>query len=161
MTASRTLIVGIGSPHGDDQIGWYLASLLQKRLPERVQIRQAATPSQLLNWLAGVERLFVCDAYCAETGDRPTVTHRRWHWPAPEIGSIRSSSSHAVGLPQVLELAGRLGTLPGDVVIDGVTGIQYRALAALSPEVRAILPVVVEKIAQDVSRDSSESAGHA
>ena len=165
MSQPRSLFVGVGSPHGDDQVGWHVADRLLAQAPRGVEIRKAATPSQLLDWLAGVERLCVCDA-CEAAGDEPaSPTWYRWCWPTPQITSMRSSHSHMVGLPQVLDLARRLGTLPGEVVVYGVRGVRFEAFADTSPEVLAVLAEIVEQAANDLSSTTSDAAfrraGHA
>src|SRR5688572_26163325 len=46
-----TLVVGIGSDHGDDRVGWLVADALQTRAPADVSVRHAKTPLDLLDWL--------------------------------------------------------------------------------------------------------------
>ena len=176
------LLVGLGSPHGDDQAGWLVASELQRRLagqPDAIARRSrdyvavtaprdepnafqqseflndsgrvkrsahhaerdgyvlacrlAKSPSDLLDWLDDVTHLIVCD--CCES---PTQLGelRLWHWPADRFLRTRSSSSHQLGLPDVLDLATNIGRLPPRVEIWAIGGGRFAPETEPSPLVR-------------------------
>ncbi|MCA9077516.1 MAG: hydrogenase maturation protease [Planctomycetaceae bacterium] len=150
MSGQHTLFVGIGSPHGDDQIGWKVADRLREASNPCLSIRQASTPSQLLDWLEGVRCLLVCDAF-EQLGSAPIIaTIHRWEWPTNEIEQVRSTNSHTFGLPAVLELAAKLGTLPDRVIVLGVPGHQFDAFADVSLDVELRLPCVVEQVLGEI-----------
>ena len=156
MSKLRTLIVGIGSPHGDDQIGWRVAEALRSAVSPAIEVREASTPSQLLDWLEGVDRLIVCDACQARrrapdgsAGD--TLSVHRWQWPTLQVSTLRSAGSHSFGLPQVLQLAERLGRLPQEVIVFGVEGRQFEAFASRSPDVESLISNTVQVIAGELS----------
>jgi hydrogenase maturation protease len=164
---TRALFAGIGSPHGDDRIGWLVADRLGKL--ERltlldIEVRQASTPSHLLDWLDGFDRLVICDAclpsrsQAAAGADSPRL--HRWTWPTLKVSSLRSAGSHAFGLPMVLQLAERLGTLPIEVIVFGVEGERFDAFSELSPCVSKSFGLIVETIAAELFGDSSHSAGY-
>jgi hydrogenase maturation protease len=122
---TRLLVVGLGSPHGDDQAGWLVVSELQRRLtdPQAAHVcRLAKSPCDLLDWLDDVTHLIICD--CC---DSPTQVGelRLWHWPADRFVRTRSSSSHQVGLPEVLDLAANIGRLPQRVEIWAIGSGQF------------------------------------
>ena len=133
---SRILLVGIGSPHGDDQAGWLVVSEWQRRLAchpeddlsprhrglETLVCRLAKSPSDLLDWLEAVSHLIVCD--CCES---PTQLGevRLWHWPADRFLRTRSASSHQLGLSEVLDLATNLNRLPQRVEIWTIGGGRF------------------------------------
>jgi hydrogenase maturation protease len=148
----RTLFAGIGSQHGDDRIGWLVADALRKVASTDIDIREAATPSDLLDWLEGIDRLIVCDA-CASAPGTTSNDHglHRWEWPTQEIATLRSASSHAFGLPQVMQLAERLGTLPPTVIVFGVAAECFDAFAELSPNLAAAQLAIVQRIAAEVA----------
>ena len=50
MTRRPTLVVGVGSHHGDDQAGWLVADLLAASASEDVAVRKAKTPAEILDW---------------------------------------------------------------------------------------------------------------
>lgn len=110
-----TLICGLGSTHGDDQLGWQVVERLAATLiRDGVSIRAARSPAKLLDWLAGIDCLIVCDA-CQEMGS-PGALHR-WRWPDVPHASLRCVGSHDLGLAAVLALAEELSLLPAEVII--------------------------------------------
>jgi hydrogenase maturation protease len=163
MSKLSTLIVGIGSPHGDDQAGWRVVDALRAILSSAIEVREASTPSQLLDWLDCVGRLIICDACQVHRRVRDdsagaTQSVHRWQWPTLQVSMLRSAGSHSFGLPQVLQLAERLGRLPQDVIVFGIEGRQFDAFASLSPNVEELIDKVVEKIA-DESGGAPDPAG--
>ena len=162
-TQGQTLFVGIGSPHGDDRIGWRIADLLRTHMPPDISIRKATTPNDLLDWLEGIDRLIICDACLSRCGTPQDDVHLlRWDWPTLELAALRSAGSHAFGLPQVLQLAERLGTLPPVVTVLGLEGLCFDAFAELSPQVAAAIESIVPRIqAVCAGRHASEAAHHA
>ncbi len=152
----RTVVVGIGSPHGDDRAGWVIADALARHMERAagrsagasgVEVRKAATPADLLDWLDGADRLLVCDAVCG--AGAPGTLHR-WHWPDPRIGQVRSAGSHDFGLAATLELAARLGRLPAEVVIWGIEAGQSELHGELSPDVAKSLPELIKQVRGEV-----------
>lgn len=107
-------MVGIGSPHGNDRLGWDLSQLLAGQLPAPWAIRQARVPTDLLDWMQGCERLHLLDA-CPVVQEVGRV--HRLEWPDARILQARTVTSHDYDVPQVLQLAERLGQLPVQVVV--------------------------------------------
>jgi len=61
MTPPRRLIVGLGSPQGDDAAGWHIIDAVARAAPfERV--RRLAHPADLLDLTGEIDDLIVCDA---------------------------------------------------------------------------------------------------
>ncbi|TVQ02016.1 MAG: hypothetical protein EA381_04165 [Planctomycetaceae bacterium] len=143
----KTLVVGLGSIHGDDSIGWVITDRLAKRLDvarigcgpshDRTQAReesasipgqqwvlgQLASPAELLDRLDPAEcpdrftDLIVIDA-CVGSGKVGEVL--RWDWPDRDWETRRTSGTHDLSLALALELAERLGRLPQRLTILGV-----------------------------------------
>ena len=145
---SGTLVVGIGSPHGDDRAGWLIAEHLQKRGPNRFDIKIAKSPVDLLDWLEGVSRLVICDA-CHGLGE--IGRSHRWTWPAPEITTIAMSGTHNLALPTVLALAEKLGQLPDEVVIQAIEGANRTVSAEISHEVAGAIVLLADQIAVELN----------
>lgn len=142
--SGATLIVGVGSPHGDDQIGWRIAEALAVDSRPGWSIRTARNPAELLAWLDDkVEQLVICDA-CY--GSASLGELHVWRWPTAEIQLACASGGHDLSLPSVLELAHELRRLPSCVVICAVEAKQHAPGAGLSFEVAAALPQVVSRI---------------
>jgi len=159
------LFVGIGSPQGDDQVGWMIAEGLLQDVDssENIVVRRASVPLDLMDWLDGIDCLHVCDA-CQ--GASPPGTLRRWDYTAttpapgdrqreprsrPAFASLRSTGSHDFGLIAVLDLADRLGRLPSQVVVWCIEGRHFEIGQTLSPEIVRILPEVKGVVAHALS----------
>lgn len=161
VTVQRSkLFIGVGSPHGDDQIGWHVADALSKveNLSQRVTIRKAAIPLDLLDWLEGVEFLGLCDA--VESSSR-VGSLMRWEWNNGQSGSfsevlpalmrLKSQGSHDFDLPSVLDLAARLNRLPSRIVVWTVSAKQFEPGAALSETLRTRFDSLCDQIAAELS----------
>jgi hydrogenase maturation protease len=110
-----TLVVGVGSAHGDDQFGWLVAKHLASSSADGgAVVRSARSPAELLDWLEGFERLIVCDA-CQGLGS-PGAIHS-WSWPDVPRRALRTAGTHDLGLAAVLELAQQLGLLPAETLL--------------------------------------------
>lgn len=146
-----TLIVGLGSPHGDDQIGWRVAERLLETMDaaESVSIRRAASPSDLLDWLDGVEQLIVCDA-CQRISSPCTV--HCWRWPDAPLGRLRNDSTHGLSLADVLNVADELKRLPNDVVIWAAEMESCHIGAAMSSSAEAAVVQIGNAIALQCCR---------
>ncbi|MBL8810115.1 MAG: hypothetical protein JNM43_08065 [Planctomycetaceae bacterium] len=136
----RVLVVGIGSSHGDDQTGWLVIHQLKEwlspdsnarsdrdatadvfeRFGQRLELRQAQAPTDLLNWIDGQEILHVVDA-CEFPGTQeartfefiPETRHTSeasWH-NILETGRTLGGT-HGFDILSVLDLTVHLGTQP-------------------------------------------------
>ncbi len=141
---ATTLIVGIGSSHGDDQFGWRVAGRLQAMIHSpAIIVRTALTPVTLLDWLDDVRRLILCDAV---RDDRPAGTVRRLTWPTDRFVQRRHGTTHGLSLPDTLRLAERLGSLPPEVIIWAATGTQYSANCDMSRPIADCIESVAHQI---------------
>ena len=153
MTSDRTLIVGLGSPHGDDQAGWLVADALSgRRLQPAVAVRKAMSPADVLDWVDGLERLIICDA-CRGLSQIGALS--RWDWPADQLAQVSWSGTHDLALPAALELADRLGRLPSQTVIWAVAGATANALTTPSDAVAAAIPMLTAAITAELARGSA------
>lgn len=142
------LFIGLGSFHGDDHVGWKVAESLEAR--GLIAVRQASVPADLLHWLDGVEELYLCDA-CQGIGHAGTLHHLPWQSGFSQVLSLRSSNSHQVSLPAVLQVAESLGILPRQVVLFAIEGQHFGAGEPLSPALEARLPGVVDHITSELA----------
>lgn len=158
MSISKTLVVGIGSPHGDDQAGWQVADRLAaiEVAQCRARVRKARSPTDLLDWLDVVERLIVCDA-CHGLGLIGQL--RRWEWPSRELSDVAWSGTHDLPLPAVLQLASKLGCLPKHVVVWGVEAAEQAVMTAMSPAVVAALQKLADAIVGELEVVPSNDTG--
>jgi hydrogenase maturation protease len=131
MKSWRTLVVGFGSPFGDDRAGWQLAEMLQRR---RLQARVIAVrdATHILASLHRCEHLIAVDA-CRSGARLGEITHLRW--PDPQIAVRHCRTTHGLGLFDALTLAERLGDLPQDVEIYGIEIANWSQGHEISDEV--------------------------
>jgi hydrogenase maturation protease len=148
----QTLLVGIGSPFGDDQAGWLIARTVAAKSFANVTVRCARSPAEMLDWVAPNCRLIVCDA-CHVAGD-VGVWHC-WQWPSEELPNMVFSGTHDLGLLYVLQLAQQLGRLSLPVTIWGIEVADVPPLAnmeseELSPQVARAVELVATQLAQEL-----------
>ena len=82
-----SLIVGLGSPHGDDQLGWVVVDRLRPGWPAGITVAKVDGGIGLLASLVGHEAAVVIDA--AAPAGRPG-TIRSYIWPSAEIGPLHT-----------------------------------------------------------------------
>ncbi len=139
---TQRLVAGLGSPHGDDQLGWLVIDeLLRSRIPG-VAVRKLATPHELLDHLQDVAELIVCDAAAGGTVGQIS----RYIWPdLPEALGPRTSSHHS-GLRITLELARFLFPNLGSPQVWTITGTCWEKLANATPAALIAVPILAEEI---------------
>jgi hydrogenase maturation protease len=147
-TRSTVLLVGLGSPHGDDRAGWQAAAALASPPVGGLCVRTAVAPIEILDWLDGQRRLVVCDA-AVGTGRAGELA--RWTWPDQRLAAVGFRGTHDLSLVTVLELAGRLGRLPPEVVVWTIEAQSVEPAAALSPAVESALPTLVARLRGELS----------
>lgn len=130
MSGNR-LIVGLGSPHGDDQAGWRVIDHLHAAGLSQDEARAAPTPAALWDWCSSQCDLTVCDA--SDDGAAPGRIHR-WRWPDDPFPA-RASGTHDLPLSEVLAIGVTLGCLPTHVTIWTISGAAFGAGRETSPEV--------------------------
>jgi hydrogenase maturation protease len=145
--APDTLIIGLGNPlRGDDGVGITVARALAERmLPAGVEVVDGGTQGLgLVNVMEGRRRVILVDA--ANIGRAPGRFVRFALDEARLRGDDQPLSVHAAGLREALLLAQALGTLPDQVVIFGIQPASVDWDDALSPEIEAALPALVEAV---------------
>ena len=118
----RIRIIGIGSPFGDDRLGWAAAQLLQSSAAVQaatgdIEILTLDRPgSALLSYLQGLNTVIVIDAM--RLGRTPGELHCV---ATDRINSdMAATSSHGFGVAATLDLARALGELPERLYLCGI-----------------------------------------
>jgi len=142
----RRLFVGFGSPHGDDSIGWLASDALAARCLDGWDVRKAAIPADLFDWLEGADQLTLCDA-CVS--DRVPGTIVKARWPEFPMALRRNAGSHDLGLAETLSIADRLGLLPRRTEIVAVELACCQPGQPLSDEVANALPRLIDSITSE------------
>ena len=165
-------IIGIGSPFGDDQLGWEAVEAIRRsglldNLPQgMVSTHTCDRPgSGLLALMEGARHVILIDAMRSgavpidgtSSGAAPVDVRSSGAAPGNirrlEKGDIEDSvgllSSHGFGVASALALGEVLGVLPCQWVCYGVE-LGNLATDTLSPVVVAALPVLIEKINEEL-----------
>lgn len=143
MTAA--LIVGLGSPHGDDQAGWQVVQRLHRRgIPEEYAV-VARTPADLWNWCPCAGPLIVCDA-CVGWGEPGSIG--QWRWPGDVLPGPHGGT-HDLSLGEVLALGRELGWLPDNVEVWTITGSSFESNGEPCSSVVAAAERLANRLAGD------------
>lgn len=153
-------MIGIGNLfRRDDAVGLTVARRLRGCVPEGTRVvRVEGDPMEILECCAGAETVVVIDA--VRSGRRPGTVCRfdasRDPLPTHLFGA---TSTHAVGLADVVELGRALGALPPRVIVYGVEGKEFGVGQGLSEEVAAAVEAVVGRVSSDVAALTREEEG--
>jgi len=148
------VVIGVGNAlRHDDAAGLEVVRRLRARAQaaEIAVYEQEGEPLALLDVWEGADGVVLVDAI--RCGDPPGTIHRVDASQEPIPARLRSSTStHAVGVGEAIELARALRRLPRWVVLFGVEGHRFDAGSGLSEEVEA----AVGELADAVLREASE-----
>lgn len=116
-------ILGIGSPFGDDQVGWKIAEelmygdVLPCFIPQYVQIEIHDRPGvRLLDIMNGAETVFIIDAVVS--GNTIGQLYRLQDDEIQTLSQILST--HDIGIAETLRLGRSLNQLPNTIIFYGV-----------------------------------------
>jgi hydrogenase maturation protease len=144
------LILGTGNAlRGDDAAGLQAARRLRGRVPASVAVieREGDLATALDVW-KDHDAVVVIDAM--RSGGRPgTIVRLRAH-DRPLPAAFARSSTHALGLAEVVELGRAMHTLPASVIVYGIEGKSFALGEGLSPEVEPAVGEVVERVLREV-----------
>lgn len=152
-TGPRVLVLGIGNlVMSDDGVGVKVIQHLQReyRFAENVEIMDGGTLGlDLLPMLEGIDHLIVVDA--VETGRKPGTCVRLAGEELP-IALETKVSAHQMGLKDLLSVARLLGHSPGEMVLIGVQPGSIVMDTELTPDVAAVLHVLVDKVMDELKK---------
>jgi hydrogenase maturation protease len=152
-------VVGVGNAfRRDDGAGLAVARRVRAAAPPGTVVVEAeADPMLILERCAGAAAAVVVDA--VYSGGRPGTVYRldagTEALPARLFGA---TSTHALSVGEVVELARALGTLPPRVIVYGIEGGTFEAGEGLSPEVAAAVEAVAARVTADAAILSTEVA---
>lgn len=148
----RVHIIGVGSPFGDDRLGWVAAESLQRSSavnalePGRIVISILDRPgAMLLAHGHDADHVIVMDA--VRSGAVPGTRHR---FTASDVTDTRiPATSHGFGIAAALELARVLGNFPDRLLLRGIEMDASCSGWALSDAVAGVMPVFVREIEKE------------
>lgn len=151
----RRVLIGVGNhDRGDDAIGPLVADAVQSRTDRVVAIDREGDLAVLpLLWEAGDDVVIVDACRSAE----PVGTVRLINPDDVEVSL--GLSTHGMNVAEAIQLARRLGRMPNRLRLVGVAGHRF-GHEALSPELRAAFPAVVEAVLDvfDIAAEQSAAA---
>lgn len=160
---SPVRIVGIGSPFGQDQLGWqavealFAADLLQRYSDGFVSLHQCDRPgTHLLNVIRGADGVVIIDAL--QSGAAPGTL--RYLEPQAFASEADRFSSHGFGVGATLELGQALGELPEYVRILAIEMDPASAYStALTPQlIQNLLGIITNEINAFISESNLVSS---
>jgi hydrogenase maturation protease len=144
-------VIGIGNRfRRDDAAGLEVVRRLRLAHPPGViLIEQEGEPASLIEAWSTADEALVVDGI--SSGSEPGRLHRFDVTDAPLPAEIFNYSTHAIGLPEAVELARELDRLPGRLVVYGIEGESFEAGEGLSRSVQQ----TVEKLVMDLYHELS------
>ena len=150
---SELHVLGIGSPFGDDQLGWEVVNLLQQRptlshlTPEQLHIACCDRPGMhLLELMRQVQTVFLIDA--VKTGSEVGTLHRFQNEEIEGIGD--TLSTHALGIAEAMKMGAALQTLPQNVILYGVEIGDVQFQFVLSEPIKQAIKALSVSIESDI-----------
>ena len=148
----RVHIIGVGSPFGDDRLGWVAAESLQRSPvlnglePGRIVISILDRPgAMLLTLWDEADHVIVIDA--VRSGAAPGTRHRL---TVSDVNATRlPATSHGFGIAAALELGRVLGSVPRQLIFCGIEMSAFRPVMALSDAVAEAMPVFVSEVEKE------------
>lgn len=146
----RVLVIGLGNPdRGDDGVGPLVAKKLAGLLPANVAV---ASPhgdvlSLIPTW-AGFDVMICIDAAVPVTAPGRIY---RFDLATTELPrELNPTSSHALGLADVIGLARVLQQVPRDIIVYAIEGASFGGGAPITPEVAAAVGEVARRVVIEV-----------
>jgi hydrogenase maturation protease len=144
-------LIGIGNRfRRDDAAGLEVVRRLRLAHPPGVRlIEEEGEPASLIEAWSGADEALVVDSI--GSGATPGKLHRFDVTDAPLPAQVFNPSTHALGLPEAVELARELGQLPGRLIVYGIEGETFETGEGLSEPVQK----TVEKLVLDLYHELS------
>lgn len=126
----RALVLGIGSAHGDDSIGWHVVDQLSQRDIGEDSLRRLTAPMQIIEYLAEADQIHIVDA----AKGLPQDEHiRRLEYPH-SLENVETLGTHGFGISETLALAQTIGKPVDHVIIWLAKGESFEPMSRPSPQ---------------------------
>ena len=151
---SQLHVLGIGSPFGDDQLGWDVVKQLQKKsslsrfTDEQIHLSYSDRPGlYLLELMRHAQYVFLIDAI--KTG-APIGTCLCFHNEA--IEDINDTlSSHSLGIAAAMTMGRTLKILPKHIVLYAIEIGDIVYDNAVSPPIKQAINHLMQQIEEDIT----------
>ena len=119
-STANTIIIGIGSPYGADQLGWQVVDQLKTRQAvlskPNIRLETCDRPGTLLlDYMKGVQKAILIDAIEGGTSGNMRMVDKQ-----ELLDEATPHSSHQLGVAEAILLGEKLHLLPQEMVLLGV-----------------------------------------
>ena len=151
-TIPRILILGVGNILlSDEGAGIKAIQELQRQysFPAEVELMDAGTSGmQLLPWIENRSDLFILDIVNEQEADYGEVL--QYNYEDPPAFVRKKSTSHQIGLHEVLAFSQMSNTLPSRIVLFGIRPLSFDTSLDLSPQVQEGLQKLIRMVIREL-----------
>ena len=153
----KVAVLGIGSPHGDDQIGWVLVDELQKLSPhpDMYWEKVSAPVSSLVNQLSAYDYILAIDAAEIARAPGESVLIQNAAGALEQQESL--VSSHSMGLLESWQLARALNMKLPTISLFLVQMEQSEPMKPISASLETKIPDMLEELASVLAEQLLET----
>jgi hydrogenase maturation protease len=147
----KITILGVGNELlSDEGVGIHVIKEIKKiNLPPGIEAIEGGTHGfGLLNIITSSDYLIIIDSL--KGGDTPGSIYRFHIDDAPNCPDLFKTSVHQIGILEVINLSGLIGSTPETVII-GVEPKELKTGMQLSPEIRAKIPRIIELVHDEIN----------
>ena len=148
------LVIGIGNAYrSDDAAGLIAARRVNEQVSEHCSvIEHMGEGAALMELWKDADAVIVIDA--VRSGAAPGTVSRFDAALCPLPVSMFRDSTHAFSLAEAVELSRALKQLPRQLIVYGIEAQNFEAGTNLSPAIEFAMPSVVERVLQELSRNT-------
>jgi len=156
-------VLGIGSPFGDDQVGWKVTDALKQQISMHanivpfVIIENHDRPGvRLIELMSGASTVFIIDAI--KSNSEIGTIHR---FKNNDICELENRlSTHDMGVSEALQLGSALNALPDNIILYGIEIDITVPGATLSQRVESAIEHLVVQLKNEIIRHYIPTGGH-
>jgi hydrogenase maturation protease len=126
------IVIGVGSPHGDDQFGWAVVDQLSEIT--NIPTKKISNPVDFVLELDAHKRVILVDAAKGlpqhvpfQKLDYANASHRQI------IGALPSNTTHDLGLSSAIRMAESLGKLTDHIILWIGNASEFQSMSEITP----------------------------
>ncbi len=150
------VIIGIGNLlMKDEGVGIHAIQEMEKlNLPADIKLIDGGTSPDLIAYLQANDKVIIIDA--AKAGGEPGAIYR---FKPEDIKAERSAldSAHELSIIESLNMLELTGSAPKEVIIIGVEPKEIDWGMELSPEIKKIMPKIIDAVRREIDLKLSQS----
>jgi hydrogenase maturation protease len=156
-------VLGIGSPFGDDQVGWKVADALKQQISMHANIapfviieNHDRPGGRLIELMSEASTVFIIDAI--KSNSEIGTIHR---FKNNDIFELENRlSTHNMGVSQALQLGKALNALPNNIILYGIEIDIIVLETTLSQQVESAIEQVAVQLKNEIIRHYIPASGH-